>query len=87
MNITARFTHSPYDYGGDSSSREGAQKLAQKLKDYWAAEGYAIEARIESKALQLLAKRESQSVYCLRSNLIRGFPVGYTGKRKPLYAF
>jgi len=57
-----------------------AEEQAQAIKNYWAARGYAVEARVTRDPWD----HRTQGVgFSVRTNLKNGLPRGYIKKRKP----
>jgi hypothetical protein len=57
----------------DYLTSEGANQLAARLRGYWRARGFSVEARVE----QVAASRKDNlrgTVFAVRSDLLRGLP-------------
>jgi hypothetical protein len=51
----------------------GATRHRKILRDFWRAQGFDIDVRIEELS-RAKASGEPDTVYCIRSNLVRGLP-------------
>ena len=56
---------------GDNCSRDGAQRLAQKIKDYWKARGVDVTTSFDH--MDFKPTMRSTSVH-VRSDMVNGLP-------------
>ncbi len=56
---------------GDNCSRDGAQRLAQKIKDYWKAQGVDVITRFDH--MDFKPTMRSATVH-VRSDMVNGWP-------------
>ena len=59
----------------DTLSRDGAQRLAAELRDYWLQRGYTVKTAVEQ---QVRADREAYWV--VRTDMVAGLPPGWRGE-------
>jgi hypothetical protein len=62
-------------FATDGFTRDGAEKLAQSIRDYWSKRGYAPDVRVEPAPEGFLYVMRTGKWFVVRSDMVNGRPL------------
>ena len=67
----------------DTYTKEGAERIATTVRDYWRERGYEVKVEVCDRNARFFASLRERC-FTVRSNLVDGLPRDYDPKERPL---
>ena len=58
----------------DHMTLSGANELARRIREYWAAKGKTVNTAVEAFRIRGSGGNITGDLYCVRSNMVNGTP-------------